>query len=163
MSSVDPTPVIQSSITVDVPPPAATNHRGCLLFSLPATRTMASLRSLWTNYYPPGAFGEDEPHIPGSALNFTIFGLLALVEIKSQGNAGFPFETHPRAMRFVFNSLLIYALASAAEHIFSVGRTGRTSTYAIFARLARMVCLGILNQLGCQGFRNQHHQQSPLF
>ncbi|XP_024996850.1 uncharacterized protein LOC112529713 [Cynara cardunculus var. scolymus] len=142
--------VVESSITIDAP----TNHspsvaitfpsRSIGLLSLifgPVQRSMASLHNLWTNYYPPGAFGEESALMPGSDLNFIIIGLLAFLGIKAQGNTGFPFQTNPRTTMVSVSSLITFAVASSAKHVFSVGRPALTSIYTVVARLGRMVSL----------------------
>ena len=74
-----------------------------------------------------------------------IGGFLALVQIKSQGDPGFPFETHPGTMRVCVTDLLIYGFASGADDMFSVWwRPARRLTYIRCARMAKRVCLGVM-------------------
>ncbi|KAI3691621.1 hypothetical protein L6452_31418 [Arctium lappa] len=102
-----------------------------------AARLIALFGDLWTKYYPVAGeeFGENQPLMPSVIpQSFIVGAFLALLQIKSQPNAEFPFETHPRTMTVCVISLLIYAFVSAAEHIFSRWRTNRTSTYTNFTR-----------------------------
>ncbi|CAI9260347.1 unnamed protein product [Lactuca saligna] len=96
----------------------------------------------WINYYSP-IFGEEAIILP-PPLTFIITGLYAFAEIKSQG-ADFPFQTHPLSTEVAIASLLLYGLASAADHFISVVTPlGPASVYAIVARLGRLSCLCIL-------------------
>ncbi|KAL8263742.1 hypothetical protein R6Q59_021872 [Mikania micrantha] len=103
------------------------------------------LRRHWTHYYPLVAFGEGGVIMPHSTLAFIINALLAFTEIKSQGQPGFPFVTHPQLTKFSVTSLLLYGLASAAELVVSAaGLDPTTSIYSIIARLGRISSLCIL-------------------
>ncbi|MFS7927709.1 hypothetical protein Hanom_Chr04g00312281 [Helianthus anomalus] len=80
--------------------------------------------------------------MPHSALGFIINALLALAEIKSQGQGapGFLFRTHPRAIMVFVNGLLMYGLASAAELV----GLDPNSVYAIAVHLGKLFSLCIL-------------------
>lgn len=130
----------ENGTSVTTKSPSSSAGRFSVIYNLAARRPMASLHSLWTNYYPGRAIGEDLI-IPGSTLKFVIAGLLGFAEIKSQGKTGFPFETHPQAVMVAVSSLLMYGFASAAEHILSATLI---VDYALIARLGRMVSLYML-------------------
>lgn len=103
-----------------------------------------ALRLIWANYDPQVVFGEEGVIMPPSALTFIINALLAFVEIKSQGQPGFPFQTHPHTIMVSITGLLIYGLASAVELVVSSLGLDHTSVYAIIARLGRISALCIL-------------------
>ncbi|GJY26536.1 hypothetical protein Tco_0401262 [Tanacetum coccineum] len=87
------------------------------VFNLEAIRggLLAPMFNLGSNYYLQVVSAEEGVIMPRSALTFIITTLVAFVEIKSQGQPGFPFETHPRAIMVAVTSLPVYGLASAAE------------------------------------------------
>ncbi|KAJ9537087.1 hypothetical protein OSB04_029820 [Centaurea solstitialis] len=70
--------------------------------------------------------------MPISKLTFIIDVLLAFVEIKSQGKAGFPFQTHPQATMVAINCLLLYGFVSIIELIVHAARFD--IVYAMMAR-----------------------------
>lgn len=90
------------------------------------------------------AFDEEVVALPPSTLSFIITALLALVDIKSQGNPEFPFQTHPRVIMLSVTCLVMYGLVSGAEFVVSVAGIHSTSIYAVIARLARIGYLCIL-------------------
>ncbi|KAJ9537088.1 hypothetical protein OSB04_029821 [Centaurea solstitialis] len=158
MSSIDPNPVIESSITVDVPPP--TNHVHDPSFYISTEPNMSS--SATDDIIPVSSISDVEDsamssftvdvptsaattyniidgkraQFPGRALKLTIIALLALLGIKAQGN------TNPWAMKVSVCSVILFALASGVEHVFSLVRPARTSNSAIVAHWARIVSLG---------------------
>ncbi|KAJ0851142.1 hypothetical protein HanPSC8_Chr13g0588851 [Helianthus annuus] len=90
---------------------------------------------------------------PGFAFELIIFGLFCFAEIKSQGEADFPFKTHPQITTVGISSVPVYALCSFAQHAISVVGPGRDSTYAFIARLGRSLCLCTLfGSLVCMFF-----------
>ncbi|MFS8015267.1 hypothetical protein Hanom_Chr15g01354401 [Helianthus anomalus] len=99
---------------------------------------VAPLRHLWGHYYRRVVFGGQGVVMPRSALSFIIIALLALAEIKSQ------FQTHPQAIMFSVNSLLMYGLACAVELVVSAAGLDPTSVYAIIAHLGKVGSLCIL-------------------
>lgn len=100
---------------------------------------------IWNNHYLPGEFVEEAVVMPPSTFTFIITVLLAFVEIKSQGNPEFPFQTHSHAIIVSVTSLLVYGLASAIEHVVIYGAgLDPTSDCAMIARLGRIGSLCIL-------------------
>ncbi|KAJ9537086.1 hypothetical protein OSB04_029819 [Centaurea solstitialis] len=136
-SPTDPR-LIEVGTTVEPRAVATTNNRTAIGPSTGTAATMAFLRVLWTNYYDRVAIGEHGRIVPGLSLNFIIVVLLCLAEIKSQGQIGFPFETHPRAMVVIVTSLLLYGLADGIEDIVSVAFPDPISIYGVIARLGKM-------------------------
>ncbi|KAI3689720.1 hypothetical protein L2E82_47686 [Cichorium intybus] len=125
---------------VDIEPPTEVYHQrvsSAIAFLSKCIRYLITLLEglgrLSMEYYPP-IFGAI---ILPSPLKFIIIGLAAFAEMKSQGSE-FPFKTHPRSMNVAITSLLVYGLASAAEHFISATRLGPTSVYAIVAHSGRI-------------------------
>ncbi|KAD4178295.1 hypothetical protein E3N88_26886 [Mikania micrantha] len=108
------------------------------------SQAAAMLGGLWAHYYQRAAFGEEGVVMPHSTLGFIISTLLAIVQIKSQGLPGFPFQTHPQLIMFSVTNLLIYGLASVAEPVISAAGVDRSSVYAITAHLEKIGSLCIL-------------------
>ncbi|KAJ9536841.1 hypothetical protein OSB04_029574 [Centaurea solstitialis] len=138
MSSIDPRRVIESSITVDVLPP--TNHVHDPSFYISST-TEPNTSSPVTDDIIPVSLISD---VDDSAISTFTFDVprsatttYNIIEgIKSQGN------TNPWAMKVSVSSVILFALASAIEHLFSIGRPTRTSNFAIVAHWAMIVSLG---------------------
>ncbi|GJZ16823.1 hypothetical protein Tco_0552946 [Tanacetum coccineum] len=153
-----------AEVVIDIEPePTQTNpdrHFTCLMlfpyighvFNLEAIRggSLAPMFHLWSNYYLQVVFAKEGVIMPRSALTFIISTMLAIVEIKLQGQPGFPFEMHPRAIMVSVTSLPVYGLASATELGVSALGLDHTSVYAIIARLVRICSLCILvTSLAC--------------
>ncbi|KAI3689716.1 hypothetical protein L2E82_47682 [Cichorium intybus] len=133
-------------IVVEIEPSAEVYHEkvsSAVSFFLKCTRYIVTLLErlgrIWIDYYPQ-IFGVIM--LP-SPLKFVIIGLAAFADMKSQGS-DFPFKTHPRSMNIAVASLLVYGLASAAEHFISATPLGPSSVYAIVAHSGRIGCLCIL-------------------
>ena len=86
------------------------------------------------------AFGEFLKKLDAK---FSIGGLIGLVHLKAQGNPGFPFETNPGTMMVCVIDLLVYALASAAEEVFTAPTRTRSRSGA-YLEFAKATCSGIL-------------------
>ncbi|MFS7953084.1 hypothetical protein Hanom_Chr07g00614461 [Helianthus anomalus] len=79
--------------------------------------------------------------MPRSTLDFIITCLLGFVEIKSQGNAEFPFNTHPWAINVSITSLVFYGVASATEYVMSVVGQNHMSVYVVIVSFRRVASL----------------------
>ena len=83
--------------------------------------------------------------MPGSVLRFVVGGLIGFMEMKSQGQTGFPFKTNPREIKVAVTSLIMYGLAAGVEHvIISATSSTPTSLYAIIARYVKVVSVYLL-------------------
>ncbi|KAI3689719.1 hypothetical protein L2E82_47685 [Cichorium intybus] len=129
-------------VVMEIEPPAGVYYgtvSSAIAFLLKRIRYIVTLLEsfgrLWMDYYPPIFRVIMLP----SPLKFIITGLAAFAEMKSQGTE-FPFNTHPRSMNVAVTSLLVYGLASAAEHFISATRLGPASVYAIVAQEGRICC-----------------------
>ncbi|KAI3689729.1 hypothetical protein L2E82_47695 [Cichorium intybus] len=146
MASANDNPVDKEKVIVEIEPPAEVFHETvstAIAFLLKCIRYIVTLLEhlgrLWMDYYPP-IFGVI---ILPSPLKFIIIGLAAFAEMKSQGSE-FPFKTHPRSKNVAVTSLLVYGLASAAEHFISATPLGPASVYAVVAHSGRTCSLCIL-------------------
>ncbi|KAJ9536918.1 hypothetical protein OSB04_029651 [Centaurea solstitialis] len=92
--------------------------------------------------------------MPISRLTFITTALLALVEIKSQGEVEFPFQTHPRAIMVAINCLLMYGFVSIIELVVHAARLD--TLYAMTARLGRIVSLCFLPIVCPMTFSTSH-------
>ncbi|KAL8238720.1 hypothetical protein R6Q59_015287 [Mikania micrantha] len=99
---------------------------------------------LWPYYYPRIAFMEQRVVMPHSSISFIVNGLLVFVEIKSQGQPGFPFKTHPTSIMFSVTSLLMYGLFCATEFVVYEAIGDPTSVYVIITHLGKICSLYIL-------------------
>ncbi|KAI3689728.1 hypothetical protein L2E82_47694 [Cichorium intybus] len=141
MPSATDNPVGKEEVfVVEIEPTAEVFHEtvnSAIPFLLKCIRYIINLLKrvgrLWMDYYPP-IFGVI---ILPSPLKFITIGLAAFAEMKSQGSE-FPFKTHPRSMNVAVTSLLVYGLASAAEHSISATRLGPASVYTMVAHSGRI-------------------------
>ncbi|KAL8263785.1 hypothetical protein R6Q59_021915 [Mikania micrantha] len=99
-------------------------------------------------------FGQEGVIMPPDTLPFVIKTLIDFLKIKSQGQPGFPFDTHPKLTKFSITCLLMFVLASVAEHFVSgPGFDPNTSVFPVIARLGKNTSLySMVASLACLCF-----------
>ncbi|PWA87490.1 hypothetical protein CTI12_AA130030 [Artemisia annua] len=101
------------------------------------------LAQLWTEHFPRTLVGAEADLNPGPVFKYVTMSLMGFVEIKSQCVTGFPFHTHPHAVKVSITSILFYGFASIADRAASARGLNDTSVFAIIARLGRIFSLCI--------------------